>query len=240
MLLDTMQTGFVTWAPDYRSGGLDLAVRNREEAGDETFTVSTFDRLMAVPPKPANDNNPRPRVVGLMGYGGSGKSEVAKFLETQRFTRLHVKEPLRAMSAALLRGAGIPEPMVDRYLDGDLKREVIPELHRSGTEIQQFLGTEFGRNFCYPALWLDIWIAKAKAILASGGSVVQESVRFPNEAEAIRAIGGVIVRVERPGVGPLSSHASEVPPAEPDFVLHNNGSVVDLQWQTATWLRNAA
>lgn len=230
MLYDTQQT----------SGGYVRTTSSAIEAGDATMVrPSTYNRLMHVPPA-ANDNGRLPPVIGLMGFGGAGKSETAKILETLGYTRLHVKAPLRAVAAALLREAGISETMIDRYLDGDLKREVIPEMHRTGTELQQFLGTEFGREFCYPALWLDLWTAKARAIIDAGGRVVQESVRFANEAVAIKGLGGVVVRVERVGVGPLSGHVSEAPPAAPDSILYNNGSPFDLHLQVLTWLRHAA
>lgn len=234
--------GHASWSPDYD---------HAKEAGDTTFMrsiesvargASMFDRLVPRyhPPAPANDNNPQVRVVGLMGFGGSGKSEVAKALAGMGFTRTHIKDPLRAMCAALLDKSGYSPAEIDSYLDGDLKREVIPSLRRTGTEIQQYLGTEFGRDFCYSGLWLDLWLSRARSILGDGGKVVQESVRFPNEAKAIRALGGLVVRVERPGVGPLSDHVSELPPAEPDFVIYNNGTLAELRLQVATWLRHAA
>jgi len=180
---------------------------------------------------PANDNAvaERPRLIGLMGYAGAGKSEVKKRLvERHGFVGPHIKEPLRAMCSALLDEMGFDAVKIDRCLDGDLKREVIPELRRSGTEIQQFIGTEFGRSFCYPDLWLDLWLAKADGVLSRGGRVVQESVRYTNEADSIRARGGIIVLVERPGVGRLNSHSSENLPTTPDAVLDNSGSIADL------------
>lgn len=237
----TPVVGHVSWSPDYKhfhAGSHPDAI----EAGDSTFVRNrlTFDEIQPKyhPPAPANDNQlgAKPRVVGLMGYGGAGKSEVAKALAGAGFTRTHIKAPLRDMAASLLDSAGYSPSEIDAYLDGELKREVIPGLRRTGTEIQQFLGTEFGRDFCYPGLWLDLWRARAQVILGDGGKVVQESVRFANEAAAIRELGGVIVRVERPGVGPLSAHVSEVPPAEPDFIIRNNGTIRDLQLQVATWL----
>lgn len=231
--------------PDYQG----LAAR---EAGDITLTrsrqdrdldamPSTFDNIMNRPPAPANDNKPKARLVGLMGYGGAGKSEVAKALRGHGFTALHIKTPLRDMAAVLLRHTGYSDPEIDSYLDGDKKRDTIPALCRSGTEVQQFLGTEFGREFCYAGLWLDIWKRRARTLLDGGTSVSQESVRFPNEAAAIREMGGVIIDVKRPGIGPLSGHKSEVLPIDdPDVVIQNNGTIFDLQMQVATWLRNAA
>ena len=229
--------GHVSWSPDYRG----LAAR---EAGDVTWVRDWpgprgHEVMVPVPPA-ANDNGRGPRVVGLMGYGGAGKSEVAKYLASIGFIRTHIKDPLRNMAASLLHDAGYNQEEVDSYLDGELKREVIPALRRSGTEVQQFLGSGFGRDFCHADLWLDMWKAKADAILCTGGSVVQESVRFPNEAAAIRELGGVVLRVERPGVGPLSDHVSEVPPCEPDHTIYNNGSITELRAQVATWLRHAA
>ncbi|OAM73045.1 hypothetical protein [Devosia elaeis] len=217
-----------------------------EAAGDNTFarqatpTESPAWRQWHRPPlTAANDNNPV-RVIGLMGYGGAGKSEVARILVGHGFVRTHIKAPLRAMAATLLTEAGYMPHEVDDYLDGERKRDMIPTLGRSGTEVQQFLGTEFGRDFCYADLWLDLWRKRAKSILADGGKVVQESVRFPNEAEAIRELGGLVIRVERPGVGPLSDHVSERPPAEPDLMIHNNGTLTDLALQVATALRRVA
>ncbi len=120
-------------------------------------------------------------IIGLQGYGGAGKSTVADYLTQEHgFARRHIKEPLAQMAEVLLVYAGIPYEKTGHWLDGDLKRAPIPELGgRSATEIQQFLGTEFGREFIDPDLWLNIWTRWARA---QDGDVVQESVRFANEA----------------------------------------------------------
>lgn len=162
-------------------------------------------------------------IIGLQGYAGSGKSTVARYLtERHGFARQHIKEPLAQMAEVLLVYAGIPHEQAARYLDGDLKRTAIPALgNRSATEIQQFLGTEFGRNFIHPDLWLNIWSAWA----AGHERVVQESVRFANEAERC----DVIWEIRRPGYGALNGHVSEgLPVAEPDAVLDNSGDVEGL------------
>ncbi len=187
-------------------------------------TFGEFERFI-----PANDNYPR--VVGLMGYGGAGKSEVKKYLVEHRgFEGPHIKIPLANMVRSLLRDAGTAEEDIERYIDGDLKRVEIPALgHRTSTEIQQFLGTEFGRDFCDENLWLNLWERKADGILSEGKGVVQESVRFPNEAVAIRKRGGIILEITRPGVGPLpGGHVSEVRPAIADTVIDNSGSIAQL------------
>lgn len=222
---------------------IDAMSKRANPSGDTTFVRprnDPYEQWHLPPLTAANDNDPRPRAIGLMGYGGAGKSEVAKILSGYGYTSLHIKKPLRSTAAHFLVHYGLTPELIDRHLDGDLKREPIPGLGKSGTEIQQFLGTEFGRDFLYPAVWLDIWKTSAALVLRNGGKVVQESVRFENEAAAIRELGGIILRVERPGVGPLSEHVSERPPAEPDFTIHNNGTLKDLALQVATTLKHAA
>ncbi len=162
-------------------------------------------------------------IIGLQGYAGSGKSTVAQYLtERHGFARRHIKEPLAEMARVLLMYAGIGPVSQRRHLDGDLKRTPIPALgNRTATEIQQFLGTEFGREFIHPNLWLDIWSAWA----AGHERVVQESVRFPNEAERC----DVIWEIRRPGYEALNGHVSEGLPSDfPNAVLVNDGTEADL------------
>jgi hypothetical protein len=161
-------------------------------------------------------------IIGLQGYAGSGKSTVADYLAKRHgFARRHIKEPIADMTYALLDAVNLGEAS-NAYLDGDLKRTPIPELNgRSATEIQQFLGTEFGRNFIHLDIWLDIWSAWA----AQHPKVVQESVRFANEAERC----DVIWEVRRPGYGALNGHVSESLPSDcPNAVLTNGGTEAEL------------
>lgn len=172
----------------------------------------------------------KPRLIGLMGYAGAGKSEVARLLrERHGYQSFHIVQPLKAMLGTLLREIGHDEETIARYVDGDLKREVIPELGVTSTWAQQTLGTEWGRVCIRPDLWLSLWLAKADRIIAGGGRVAQESVRYPNEAEALRARGAMLIEVRRSGVGPLSDHPSEKPPAQADLILQNDGTLDDLR-----------
>ena len=54
--------------------------------------------------------------------------------------------------------------------------------------------------------------------------------RFPNEAEAIKKAGGIIIRIERPGIDPVNLHTSETSLDNWDFdhVVVNDGSITDL------------
>ncbi|MDP5128626.1 MAG: hypothetical protein NWP37_02495, partial [Pontimonas sp.] len=61
----------------------------------------------------------------------------------------------------------------------------------------QNLGTEAIRALD-PGFWVRIAMKKA---LEADGPVVFIDTRFPNEIDAIRRQGGILVRVERPGCG---------------------------------------
>lgn len=170
-----------------------------------------------------------PRLIGIMGFAGAGKSEVARRLrEAHGFATPHIKAPFAAMFAALLADIGYDAPAIARIIDGDLKREIVPELGRTSTYIQQCLGTEFGRQCLRPTIWADIWCAKVDRILASGGRAALESTRFEDEAAAIRERGGILLEIRRPGVGPESGHASERIPAEADVVIGNSTTIENL------------
>jgi hypothetical protein len=186
----------------------------------------------------ANDNDLRyawPRVVGLQGYGGSGKSEVRKVLERRGYVARHIKAPILRKAEDYLRDAGVPERLFHAYLDGHLKRIPIPEIGgKSGTELQQDIG-QYGRTL-NPDIWLRIWERWADGQLENRKGVVQESVRHPNEADAIRDRGGLIFEVRRNGVGPVNGHVSESLPTTPDAVIDNNGTLCDLESKVITAL----
>lgn len=169
-------------------------------------------------------------VVGFSGYAQTGKDTAASCLLEQGFVRGAFADKMKTALIALdpfidsgrrlseVDGAIIETPS-GPILSEAAKR--IPEVRR----LLQRLGTEAGRK----TIGEDVW---ARALLDTGVPVklVISDVRFPNEADAIRALGGLVVRVERPGMGPVNDHESEVALDHYDFdaVIDNDGSIVDL------------
>ena len=79
--------------------------------------------------------------------------------------------------------------------------------------VLQVVGTECFRDTIHP----DIWISALKRdMLSHKGDIVITDVRFPNEMQAIRDLGGKIVVVERGGV-----------PAWYYIAIESNRSLVD-------------
>lgn len=178
------------------------------------------------PPIPLS---PRPRVLALCGKAGSGKSEAARYLiRNHSYQNGKFARALKEMLRAFLRYRGVDEATIERMIEGDLKELPSPWLNgRSPRQFMQFLGTEFGREKIHKDLWVDTEMDHIK----SWSKVVFDDARFPNEVEAIRAVGGILIEVKRPGhVATIhTAHESEFHTFVPDYFLLNDGSLNDLR-----------
>ena len=134
--------------------------------------------------------------IGLIGRAGSGKSEVAKILarhfDRTAFTFATV---LNECLTPLFKSLGLdPSLLTASQVIREIPR---PELGgKSVRYVQQRFGTEFGREMVDRALWVRAWETRAKSI---GGIVVADGVRFVEEIQAIHRLGGIVIRIHRPG-----------------------------------------
>ena len=163
-------------------------------------------------------------LVGVSGYARAGKDTVAHILvDRHNFARGSFAAAMKRILVGLdpLVDDGVRLSSVIAELPGGLEdAKAVPEVRR----LLQRLGTEAGRS----ALGADVWV---KALLERvPGRLVVSDCRFPNEAAAIRSRGGLVLRVERPGCGPVNGHVSETALDDFDFdsVIYNDGSLEDL------------
>ena len=184
-------------------------------------------------------------VLGFSGYAKSGKTAAAEYLVNKYgYERKHIAEPLRGMLAVLLTANGMSSEMITRYLTGDLKEEMIPEIGATSRHCQITLGTEWGREEINPDLWANTWGIDVDP----GDRTMNDSVRFPNEEGVIQGpLEGVTVMIERPGTGPIKFnswlgeklyrwfgcmwgvHASErIDRLTPTYTIKNDGTLEDL------------
>lgn len=168
-------------------------------------------------------------IIGLTGFARSGKDTAARGLIEQRgFTRLAFADLLKKVAYDIDpyvettpgRFERLSE-VVDRL--GVEKAKSFPDVRR----LYQRLGTEGGRDNLGTNVWVDPVMRSA---LRVNGGVVITDVRFPNEVAAVKAAGGLVVRVVRPDVSAVNDHASDagVAALSVDLEVTNDGTVAQL------------
>lgn len=175
------------------------------------------DEVLAVRDWLAENPAPAP-LVGLVGYAQSGKDT---FASGMGFRRLAFADPLKELAVAcnpivLPRAANLAR-LVRGYGWEYCKAEVpgVREfLQNLGTGVRDVLGA-------------DTWVEAAFAKYDTNVPTVFTDVRFPNEIRAIRERGGVIIRIDRPGVEPPNQHVSEFAWQDcgPEYVVVNDGTL---------------
>ncbi len=146
------------------------------------------------------DNVP---LIGIYApYPQAGKSTLAKFLEQEYgFQTVKMADPLKTMIRAYLSGIGMPENDIHDLIEGAKKHEANMLLAgRTPRYTMQTLGTEWGRKCMDEDFWVKAFITKQFVVREEDRPVVCDDMRFPNEYEAIKNAGGLLVRVRRPSI----------------------------------------
>jgi hypothetical protein len=170
-----------------------------------------------------------PSRIALCGLAGSGKSTAADyFVSRHGYKRLSYAAPIKRMMRALLIEAGASLVETIEMTDGKLKE--LPTSYLCGHSTRyamQTLGTEFGRNIIGQDIWRRILLNKVSEF----PRVVVDDLRFPNEAESLKAEGFIIVRIIRADSGTNSAHSSEQQQFDVDLTITNDGLVADFHAQ---------
>ena len=198
------------------------------------------------------------KLIGIMGLKGSGKNTIAKMLPV-KWKRMAFADTLKDIVSILF---GWDRDLIEGDTEYSRKwREEVNEYWAKELGNKDFtprmalqvLGTDVFRNNFDRDIWVKVLKRK---IINSNSDVVVTDVRFPNEANMIKSLGGKIVQVIR---GELPEwwetakelnnkhiyrpddlekwkqlegiHPSEYSLAgviEPDYVIHNDGTLDDL------------
>lgn len=167
-------------------------------------------------------------IVGITGKMGSGKSTAIEALKTLgRPVFVHkFAGPLYAIQDFVYRliAPVYPKP------DGFVKDRVL----------LQWLGSNWGRDTISNTLWVDLWKARAQELTDKDAELilVSDDTRFDNEAETIKALGGIVIRLERTdsaahaegGIG-IANHVSEAGIRADliDYTITNDGTREEFQ-----------
>lgn len=200
-------------------------------------------------------------IIGLSGYARSGKDTVATMIQdltaVNNISPWVVKRFAGKLKlvASILTGVDAEKFEYQSFKDEELGEEwntwaykgrnegthVLP--HFTGEpylkrmtvrEFLQRLGTDAVRNGLHDNAWVNALMADyrpSKMSEYNPSKWIITDVRFENEAKAIKDRGGVVIRINRTGIGPVNSHISETALNgwDFDYIIENNGTVQDLK-----------
>lgn len=153
-------------------------------------------------------------LIGFIGKMGSGKSTACDYLvENYGYRKINFKDALDDELVELF-------PNVISAVSGLSPEEAVKTKPTSPVmrELKQKFGTEVRRNQD-PDYWVKKWIETYTKTFNT--NVCVDDVRFLNEIDAIKKLGGVIVRIIRSDITDTSNHPSEtaLDDYEPDFSI---------------------
>lgn len=150
--------------------------------------------------------------IGLGHYSRTGKDSLARFLVGQCYTlgltarRISFASKLKQVAHDLYGWAGLEgEDFYNEPANEHLRQSVLPALGMTPVDIWVKLGTDAIRRQVYDGTWVDYVLNTDH----QRDVIVIPDVRFPNEIEALRRHNAILVKVVRPGYGPLPTVADQ-------------------------------
>lgn len=148
-------------------------------------------------------------LIGLCGKKQSGKSTVAKHLNSIGFIEISFSYPLKEIIGRQLFGLNDDQ----LYGSEEAKEAIIPDWDMSARIILQLVGTECFRKVIRDDFWVVLGKRRLIELQHARGQrmndVVISDCRFPNEMEAIKSLGGLTIRIVREGQVSTDPHPSE-------------------------------
>jgi hypothetical protein len=176
-----------------------------------------------------------PPVIGLCGYARVGKDTAGMILTNVfDYKRAAFAEKLREMAIAL-------NPLIQdrditkRYNEWikefgyDIAKEKVagirPFLVSLGESVRNVLGEE-------------TWINAVIPLNYNGPPMVITDVRYKNEADRVKMLGGIIVQINKPGVIPANhTEATSISQIIPDIIINNDQTIYVLEGRIVEAIR---
>jgi hypothetical protein len=175
------------------------------------------------------------KLIGFNGSMGVGKSTAIKCLKDMLEDMIHTDMPQ-------VRLVKFAQPLYDMQ---EFVYRRITSVHKRSEgftkdrKLLQWLGTDWGRDTISKTLWVDIWKAEVRVLqeVHPNDIVVCDDIRFDNEAEAFKAMGGTLVKLVSTSTAKridihsgISNHASEagIDPKYVDLTIENNGTLLQF------------
>ena len=192
------------------------------------------------------------KIIGFGGRIGSGKSELAKICQDAGFKKLYFALPLKQLVADLIHvkleeinGLKNVEKDYEFYKTDYLflaketgipfetvEKEMKPIKFKTVRQLLQFIGTDLIRK--YNTNW---HVNRIRAMINKEENYVIDDIRFPNELNLVRELGGDCWFIIRPTIDNVSNHESEISLTWEDFgnkIIINDSSLnmFKFRWET--------
>lgn len=169
-------------------------------------------------------------LIGLSGLKGSGKDTVADVLvEEFGWVKVGMSDALHEYLSVLnprIDGTFTYNDLVNEY--GYVEAKTNPEVRR----LLQVFGTDIFRDMVDENFWVNKTREKVQGFLDRGIDVVVTGIRFPNEADMIKTLGGALVEVIRSSdmkdTHPSENQMGDIPM---NWYVLNTGSLEMLKFQ---------
>ena len=193
-------------------------------------------------------------ILGFSGRMRSGKTELANICEKYGYEKLYFALPLKQLCADLLdisidalndaknKGIDIGITMGDDMCEilseeTEIPLDIVKEkcngkVLNTVREMLQFIGTDLIRE--YNTNW---HVNRIREMISPSKNYVIDDVRFPNELDLIKELGGDCWFVIRPRIDNVSNHESEISLTWKDFgnrLIINDSSLelFTFRWET--------
>jgi hypothetical protein len=210
-------------------------------------------------------------IIGINGYAGSGKDTVGiiiQYINCINKGNLSIEDVIKDYNdhewwledqsgwevrkfagklkdiASHLTGIDI-----EKFEDQEFKKtELGPEWsNMTVREFLQKLGTDALRMGLHDNIWVNALFADYKLIDYNDDEQphlpnwIITDVRFPNEAQAIKDKGGIIIRIDRPGISPINNHPSEtgLDDWKFDYKIANVSGIFELKETITSIIKHA-
>lgn len=168
------------------------------------------------------------KLIAITGLRGHGKTTAAMALEAQGYRHINFADGVKEVCELVY---GIPMAVLQDPVLKEKPLKVYP--FASPREVMQQVGTEMFRAYKD-----DTWVQMFRRRCGDWSHIVCSDLRFPNEADTVRALGGTIIRIDDPRkrrriTDIAGQHASEtsIELIEPDWTITNDGTIAELQAQ---------
>jgi len=172
-----------------------------------------------------------PRLIGLSGKARSGKNTAAYYIQE----RLGEDASIDSFAGNLKRVCMEAFGFTANQVYGNEKLVVDSFWGNTPVYFLQKVGTELFRNMIDKDFWCKSLMKTVDRVLEyEDNIIIIDDVRFPNEADAIKERGGILIRInreERPDTGRDPNHPSEIALDDYegfDYIIDNDGTIEEL------------